>query len=290
MTMVAESGRSIGRICIGGLLAASVMLAAEPAGAVEGCPNPDNPGDIVVIGSVAELVGEVGVRVQRALLAAFEMRFEKADNDLKENAQILYCDSRRIGDSSSYDAAMVGVLNDERVLLEVGAKSDGSDILVTYVVIPIRHYSFEEGHPSAGGYYQSLYEKSRISTGLDQLFKGNAELRLMAALALGLRYEKLADGEPDPGLRQTVFERSRAYYCDAVGALAATKPQGDALGLSAAEWQALHDFANEAAVRLFAKATGDPDYVGALQVVASERGGAGGGAAAGIADNLACLQ
>jgi hypothetical protein len=58
------------------------MLATERAGAVEGCPHPGNSGDIVVIGSVAELVGEVGIRVKRALLAAFEMRFEKADNDL----------------------------------------------------------------------------------------------------------------------------------------------------------------------------------------------------------------
>jgi hypothetical protein len=160
---------------------------------------------------------------------------------------------------------------------------------VTYVVIPIRHYSFEEGHPSAGGYYQSLYEKSRISAGLDQLFKGNAELRLMAALALGLRYEKLADGERGAASRQKRFERSRAYYCDAVGALADAKPQGDALGLAEAEWQALHHFANEGAVRLFAKATGDPDYEGALQVVASERGGASGGALGGAPSNLACL-
>lgn len=276
----------LGQVGIAGCLAASVMLAAQPAGAVEGCPNPNAPGDIVVIGSVAELVGEVGVRLQRALLAAFEMRFEKADNDLKESAQVLYCDSRRIGDSSTYDASMVGILNDERVLLEVGAKSDGADIVVTYVVIPLRHYSFAEGHPSSGGYYQSLYERSRISAGLDQLFKGNSELRLMAALALGLRYEKLAGAEQDQASRQKLLERSRAYYCDAVGAVADAEPRGDALGLSMEEWQALSDFADKASRRLFEKATRDPGYAGALQVVASERGNV----ATAAANDFACLQ
>lgn len=283
--MVAGSGR-LGRIGIVGFLAASVMLAVEPAGAVEGCPNPNNPRDIVVIGSVEELVDEVDDRLKRTLRAAFDMRFERANNDLRESAQVLYCDSRHIGDSSTYDASMVGILNDERVLLEVGAKSSGSDIVVTYVVIPLRHYSFAEGHLSSGGYYQSLYERSRISAGLDQLFKGNSELRLMAALALGLRYEKLADAEQDQALRQSRFERSRAYYCDAVGAVADAEPKGDVLGLSNEEWQALSGFANEASMRLFEKATTDPGYGGALQVVASERSNV----ATAAADNSACLQ
>ena len=40
------------------------------------------------------------------------------------------------------------------------------------------------------------------------------------------------------------------------------------------------DFSNAGARRLFAKATGDADYVGSLAVVASERAGAGADAAA----------
>ena len=83
-----------------------------------------NPRDLVVIGSVAELVGEVGIKVKRALLAAFEMRFERAGNDLTDDAEVLYCDSRQIGSDAAYDKDVVGALNDERVLLEVGAKTE----------------------------------------------------------------------------------------------------------------------------------------------------------------------
>jgi hypothetical protein len=160
---------------------------------------------------------------------------------------------------------------------------------VTYVVIPIRHYALQGQQASAEGYYEALYDKSRIGAGLDKLFKGNAELRLMAALALALRYEKIADGEADPIRRPDLFARSRAFYCDAVGSLADAKPRGDELGLAEDEWQALHDFANDGAKRLFEKATADPDYTGALAAVASERRGASGNAGGASADNSACL-
>jgi hypothetical protein len=271
-------------------LAAAFVMAAAPgrAAAVQGCPNPRNPGDIVVIGSLAELAGAVAVpRLKRILLAAFEMRFDKAGNDLQDNAEILYCDGREIGDSNAYSEGVVGVLNDERVLLEVGAKPAGSDIVVTYVVIPIRHYALAEHGPSSQGYYQALYEQSSISSGLAQLFKGNAELRLMAAAALALRYEKIADGESDAAQRQRFLNRSRAFYCDAVGSLEEAKPHGDALGLDSDEWLALHDFANDGAKRLFENATTDPSYSGGLTAVASERGaGSGSGS---DADSSNCI-
>ena len=275
-------------------LGAAVLLAlasfVKTAAAVEGCPNPNNPRDLVVIGSVAELVGEVGTRVKRALLAAFEMRFERAGNDLNDDAEVLYCDSRQIGNDNTYDRDVVGALNDERVLLEVGAKTDGDGVTVTYVVIPIRHYAFQGQQVSGQGYYESIYDKSKISAGLDQLFKGNAELRLMAALALALRYEKLAEGELDQARHVQLLSRSRAFYCDAIGSLDDAKPRDISSGLELDQWQALSDFANQSAKRLFENATAGSDDDEPLDVVASERSGPSSAPAVGAsADPSACI-
>ena len=249
---------------------------------IDGCPDSaGGPRDKVVIGSVAELVGAVGARMSRALLAAFEMQFEQAESELGKEALILYCDGRRIRDSGSYSASVVGILNDDQVLLEVGARADGTDIALTYVVIPIRHYVFfEGGQQSIPGYHQALYEQSRISAGLQDLFKGNAELRLMAALALALRHEKLADAETDAGRRRELIHRSRAFYCDAIGSLEAARPRNDFLGLPPSEWQALADFARAGAARLFQKAVADTSIVSTLSVVDSERGGQGAASSA----------
>lgn len=285
--MVVRRCISFRRIGIAAVVAAVVTLGhpQQSWALIAGCPGEANrAGDKIVIGSVKELVGEVGSRLSRALLAAFEMRFEKAEAELDKEALIVYCDLRPVRKSAAYSAAVVSVLNDEQVLLEVGARPDESDIVVTYVVIPIRHYAFL-GEPTSEtrGYHQALYEQSRISAGLEQLFKGNAELRLMAALALALRHEKVADGEQDPERRRALIDRSRAFYCDAVGSLDAARPSGGFLGLPESEWQTLSNFAHGGARRLFAKATGDPDYVGSLSVVASERAGA-------AVDKSACVQ
>ena len=161
---------------------------------------------------------------------------------------------------------------------------------VTYVVIPIRHYAFQDQQVSGQGYYQSIYDKSAISAGLDQLFKGNVELRLMAALALALRHEKLAEGELDDSRRVKFLERSRAFYCDAVGSLDDAKPRDISSGLELDQWEALHDFANDGAKRLFSKATGDSEYNGGLSAVESERGDTSGGGSTGSpADAATCL-
>ncbi len=275
---------------IGVTVAAAAILAfghpQQGRAKIDGCPSVDHARDKIVIASVTELVGEVGTRLSRALLAAFEMRFEKAEAELDEEAQIVYCNKRPLLEDTAYGAGVAGLLNDERVLLEVGAQLDGSgpDIRVTYVVIPVRHYAFS-GQSSSGvkGYHQAIYEQSQISAGLEKLFKGNAELRLMAALALALRHEKIADGEHDAERRRALIHRSRAFYCDAVGSLEAAMPRQGFLGLPKSEWQALGDFAHDGARRLFEKAAGDPDYVGSLSVVASERAGGAG-------DDAACVQ
>ncbi len=285
--MVVGRRNAVRRIGIAALAAAVFALGHPQQGRalIVGCPgDADRAGDKIVIGSVTELVGEVNTRLARALLAAFEMHFEKAKAELGEEVLIVYCDGRPVRESDFYNASVVAVLNDEQVLLEVGAHPDGSDIMVTYVVIPIRHYAFFGRPPSkAKGFHQAVYEQSRISSGPEQLFKGNAELRLMAALALALRHEKIADGEPDPEHRRALRDRSRAFYCDAVGSLEAARPREGFLGLPESEWQALGDFAHAGARRLFGKATGDPAYVGSLSVVASERAGAEG-------DDAACVQ
>jgi hypothetical protein len=285
--MVVGRRNAVHRIGIAALAAAVFALGHPQRGwaLIEGCPgDAERAGDKIVIGSVTELVGEVGTRLARALLAAFEMRFERAKAELDEEALIVYCDGRPVRESDAYNAGVVGVLNDEQVLLEVGAQPDGSDIMVTYVVIPIRHYAFFGQPPSeAKGYHQALYEQSRISAGLEQLFRGNAELRLMAALALALRHEKIADGERDPERRRALMHRSRAFYCDAVGSLEAARPREGFLGLPESEWQALGNFARASARRLFGKAIGDPGYVGSLSVVASERADT-------VGDDAACVQ
>lgn len=270
-------------------IAAAILALGHPQqgrAEIEGCPSVDETGDKIVIASMTALVGEVGTRLSRALLAAFEMHFERAEAELDEEAQIIYCNKRPLLEDTAYGAVVAGLLNDERVLLEVGAQRDGDgpDIRVTYVVIPVRYYAFS-GQSSSGakGYHKAIYQQSQISAGLEKLFKGNAELRLMAALALALRHEKIADGERDPERRRALIHRSRAFYCDAVGSLEAAKPRPNFFGLPKSEWQALSDFAREGARRLFGKAAGDPDYVGGLSVVASERAGAAG-------DNTACVQ
>ena len=252
---------------------------------IKGCPSEANRGgDKIVIGSVTKVVGEMSTRLARALLAAFEMRFEKAEAELNEEAMIIYCSNRTVGKSDSYKASVVGILNDEEVLLEVGVHPEGSDIVVTYVVIPIRHYAFF-GQPSstAKGYHQALYEQSQIGTGLSRLFKGNAELRLMAALALALRYEKMAEGESDSERRGAYMNRSRSFYCDAIGSLEEARPRQNFLGLPEGEWSALSNFAHSGVRRLFDRAVGDSDYIGSLSVVASERADLEG-------DHSACLQ
>lgn len=271
--------------CAAGLLACLVISVGIPWPAhalIDGCPGDASAaGDKVVVGSVTELAGEVSNRLWRAMLAAFEMRFEQAKADLHDEARIVYCEGRTVRESGSYNAGVVSVLNDEEVLLEVGARKDGDDIMVTYVVIPIRHYAHFGGSADAAeGYHRAIYEQSRVSAGLHQLFRGNAELRLMAALALALRHEKTAEATSDAGQRRILIDRSRAFYCDAVGSLEAARPRPDFLGLPKAEWEALDNFARAGAARLFEMAKSDQDYAGALSVVASERAGAADGRSA----------
>ena len=266
-------------------IAATLALAVpQAAGAgIQGCPGEaDAAGEKVVIGSVEELAGQVSERLKRAILSAFELHFEKAEADLAQEALIVYCDRRRIRASGDYNADVVGLLNDERVLLEVGAKPDAQDINVIYVVIPIRHFAFSApGHNLADGYHSAVYAQSQISEGLDKLFKGNAELRLMAALALGLRQERNADVESDAATRRTLMGRARQFYCDAVGSLEAARPRPDFFGLPEAEWRALKDFAEASARRAFEKAVDSPSLPNNLEVVASERADTPG-------DNAAC--
>jgi hypothetical protein len=253
----------------------AISLPRMAAAQIQDCPGVVMPaGDKIVIGSVTELVGSVGARISMALQASFEMQFEMASAELGDEVTIIHCDKRQIRESGMYDEAVVENLNDQQLLLEVGASPDNSDIMVTYVLIPIRHYAFESQPSEAKGFHQAHYERSQISAGLDKLFKGNAELKLMAALALALRHEKIAEVESDDDTRRTSINRSRLFYCEAVGTLEAAKPRPEYLGLPESEWDALAELAVTGARRMFDTANNDDGYAGALTVVEFERAGA----------------
>ncbi len=269
------SHHAIGLACI--ILTGFMLIFPQNAQArIEGCDNASlQDGDKIVIGSMNDLVGSIGTRRTRAMIAAFEMKFDKARSELHREAGVFYCGDRLVRESDDYSASIVEILNDEEVLLEVGARAEDSDLVITYIVVPIRHYAFFGGHqPLIEGYHEALYEKSRIDEGLEHLFRANAELRLMAALALALRYEKLAEAESSTEDRQAFMHRSRAFYCDAVGSINDAAPSDDLLGLLEEDWRALGAFAEAGARRLFQTALNDPAYAGSLAVVALERGGA----------------
>jgi hypothetical protein len=273
MTLV---DRRIRRLVL--VLVSAVLLAvARPALAdVDGCPGDANqPRHKILIGSVGDLADTVGTRLTRRLVASFEMRFERARTELEKEALVIYCDRRRIRNKDAYSETVVGLLNEDQVLLEVGAQKDGSDINVTFVVIPVRFYHyFRMREERNSGYYAALYDQSRISVGLEKLFKDNEELRLMTALALALRYEKLAHVERVEAERARLFDRARAFYCDAFGSAEASRPNSSELGLSEQEWQNLRELARGGAEALFRRALGTVSYTGALRAVASERAGA----------------
>ncbi len=232
-------------------LLSGLFLCQGVQAQLQGCPVEAAPNDKLLIGSM-DLVRAISERNRRALLAAFEMHFDKADASLGSLAKVIYCPQRQLRDPNNYDANVTGVLNDERVLLEVGARASGDDIIVAYVVVPLRHYEFHNAQPPRlPGYHEALYEQAQIETGLADLFRGNAELHLLAALALGLRHEKAAEAAPPSNERKTMLLRSRAFYCDAIGTLDAARPRANYLGLQPAEWETLGDFANAGAARVY---------------------------------------
>lgn len=261
-------------------------LSIPPAGSIahatlQGCPDSDNGGiGKMIIGSLEDL-GAVSARTRRNLLAAFEMRFERADAELKSVAKVIYCPDRRIQGAGSFDESVTSILNDEQVLLEVGARPDGSDIVVAYVVIPVRRYEFF-GPPPAGmqGYHEAIYEMSRISSGLDELFRGNAELRLMAALALAVRHEKIADAVSGEADRKNMMLRAGAYYCDAVGSIESAQPRPGLLGLDQDEWDEIGAYARAGADRMVEKISrefGTASVTDAIEAVREGTAAAGRG-------------
>ncbi len=247
------SKQSFSQMCRGVVVGLIVifLLGEDAHAGLQGCPDDTARNDKLLIGSM-DMVSPISERRRRALLAAFEMHFDKADASLGSLAKVIYCPQRRLRDRNTYDADVTGVLNDERVLLEVGARVSGGDIIVAYVVIPLRHYGFHNVEPPRmQGYHEALYEQAQIDAGLDKLFRGNAELRLFSALALGLRHERAADSAVHAQEQKTMLLRSRAFYCDAIGTLEAAKPRPDYLGLEPDEWQALGNFAREGADRVY---------------------------------------
>lgn len=251
---------------------ATVFFVGQPAhAALQGCPDEAATNDKLLIGSM-DHVRTISERKRRALLAAFEMHFDQADASLGSLAKVIYCPQRQMRDPNNYDASVTGVLNDERVLLEVGARVSGEDIIVAYVVIPLRHYEYHNAQPPRmPGYHEALYEQARIETGLADLFRGNAELRLLAALALGLRHEKAAEATQAQE-RKTMLLRARAFYCDAIGTLEAARPRPDFLGLEQAEWEALGDFAHAGAERVYQQTITDFGDQSTLPILQEIRG------------------
>lgn len=239
---------------------------------LQGCPNEAASNDKLLIGSM-DLVRSVSERKRRALLAAFEMHFDQADASLGSLAKVIYCPRRQMRQENNYDASVTGLLNDERVLLEVGARVSDGDIIVAYVVVPMRHYEFYNAQPPRmPGYHEALYEQAQIETGLAALFRGNAELRLLAALALGLRHEKIADSGLSADERKTMLLRSRAFYCDAIGTLDDARPRPDFLGFEQSEWENLGNFAREGAVRVYQQTLSDFGEQSALPILQEIRG------------------
>lgn len=260
--------------------AALTVLACASANAfagIQGCdPSAGQGRDKVIIASLDELANSIGERAVRAIKASIEMRFDRAGAQLKEEAEIIYCKRRRMLPSDAYRRDVTSVLNDEQVLLEIGARRTGSEITVTYVVVPVRLYEhFLGGNQNARGYHEALYDKRRIARDLKGLFESNPDVRLMAALALAQRYEKLGDGEPDNARKRAHHNRSRAYFCDAVGSIEAARPGANYLGLEQGDWEALGALAQRGAERLFEKLTSTGSVASALAVVASERANAG---------------
>ncbi len=124
-----------------------------------------------------------------------------------------------------------------------------------------------------GGFHQALYKGAALTGGPETLFKGNAEIHLLAALALALRSEKLAAFlSNNADTQRQMLTQARALYCDAVGAADAATPGTDATGLAMDEWRRLKTFAETRAKALF---TGAGGMVPAYGAVASELGGDG---------------
>jgi hypothetical protein len=252
-----------------GLLA---MASASAHAELQGCPSDGAGADKLIIGSLSDLEASVSSRTQRALKAALEMRFEKAGAELSSVAEVLYCDGRHMQVPNSFDESVTGSLNDERVLLEVSTKAEGDVIVVNYIVIPLRYYEHHGVQPPRmDGYHEAIYEQSRISSGLAALFQDNAELRLMAALALALRHEKLAEALDAPEESKTAMLRARAFYCEAVGSLEAAKPAGALVGLAEDAWEELSAFAKEGALRTFSRTLDEFGSETALSAVAAIR-------------------
>ncbi len=263
----------LARAFVAGLVAV-FLLGQQAQAELQGCPDAAAPNNKLLIGSM-ELVGSISERKRRALLAAFEMHFDKADASLGSLAKVIYCPQRQMRDPINYDANVTGVLNDERVLLEVGARVSGGDIIVAYIVVPLRHYEYHNARPPRmPGYHEALYEQAQIDAGLADLFRGNAELRLLAALALGLRYEKAAEAAQTQE-RKTRLLQARGFYCDAIGTLDAARPRPDFLGLDQDEWEALGAFAHNGAERVYEQTVADFGAQSTLPILQEIRGDQG---------------
>ncbi|SDX94075.1 hypothetical protein SAMN05444358_1187 [Ruegeria halocynthiae] len=261
----------LNKLVIVGLIL-TLLSAREVSAELQGCPDGIARNNKLLIGSM-ELGQEISERNRRALLAAFEMRFERADASLGSLAKVIYCPQRQMQGSNTYDANVTGVLNDELVLLEVGARISVSDVVVAYVVVPLRHYEFHNAQPPRlPGYHEAVYEKAQIEAGLAGLFRGNAELRLLAALALGLRHEKAAEAAVPSDERKSLLLRSRAFYCDAVGTLIAAQPRPDFLGLEQTEWESLGEFARAGAERVLQRTVDDYGDQSTLPILLEIRG------------------
>jgi hypothetical protein len=254
------------------VLVQSFVFLSVPAfsGSIDGCS--DLPaGSKLVISSFGEIDKTVRGRKLRAILAAFEMRFERAGIILKEHVEVIYCDERSPKSVRYFDSQVVDVLNDEKVLLEVESQDIGEDISILFVSIPIlKNISEQKNKIITKGFYQSIYEQSANDNGLLALFQSNAELRLVTAISLALYNEKKIESEEDLASRIGLINRSRALYCDAVGSAKESNPSVNYLGLDAADWAGLKEFAEYGAARMFDLST-QSDSRGSLAVVASER-------------------
>jgi hypothetical protein len=239
----------------------SAMLIAQPVPYAHATPQgcPDEAGinrQKFIFGSLEKLGGNTEL-TERAVLNALELSFDWAGANLDSFADIFYCADRTSRESGNFDQTVTQALNDEQVLLEVGARLAGTRILVAYVVIPLRFYEyFENSRFTMPGYHKAYYEISRISEGVDALFLGNAELKLLAALALAVHHEKAADAIDDPTGADEVkamLLRSSRYYCEAVGSIEAAHPKSGVLGLSNEDWDRIGRYAREGADRVQAR-------------------------------------
>ncbi len=291
--------RIIGAFC---LCMAVLAMTVPPAGAQSfRCDAVSlSAQDKLVVGAVEGGEGAQWPIIKRGIKAALNMRFQEAGVLLSTEADIVFCENRTVDDESAYDRSVSEALNDQRVLVEVGATVIDGRILASYVSIPMRHYEFfVGGNQTIKGFHQGLYgdDASPLSDrDLPDLFRDSDEIRVLTALALGLRYEKRADVEPDAAAKADFRDQARRFFCDAVGWLPSMGTTGNDTGLLPEEWALLGDYAKEAAQRSMTQALNDPAYEGALRVVADERrravGAAGainaclGGRSAGLRDFL----